>query len=79
LKSKLFIYQIVTANFDETRAESPLPDIKENFRDHEARKDITECEEEYLLPVETLGGWHNKAAEQLRKLARAQARSSGRD
>ena len=31
------------------------------------------------LPVETLGGWHKKAVEQLRKLARAQARSSGKE
>ena len=46
LKSKLFIHQIVAANFDETRAKPPLPDIKENFRDHEARKDISESEEE---------------------------------
>ena len=26
-----------------------------------------------------LGGWHKKAVEQLRKLARAQARSSGKE
>ena len=31
------------------------------------------------LPVETLGGWHEKAVEQLKKLARAQARSTGKD
>ena len=31
------------------------------------------------LPVEILGGWHKKAVEQLRKLARAQARSSGKE
>ena len=31
------------------------------------------------LPVETLGAWHKQAAEQLRKLARAQARSTGRE
>ena len=31
------------------------------------------------LPVETLGGWHKRAAEELRKLARAQARSSGKE
>ena len=41
------------------------------------------CEREGIsfipLPVETLGGWHKKAVEQLRKLARAQARSSGKE
>ena len=40
------------------------------------------CEREGMafipLPVETLGGWHKKAVEQLRKLARAQARSTGK-
>ena len=44
---------------------------------------LAACEAEGIsfipLPVETLGGWHDKAAEQLRKLARAQARSSGRE
>ena len=28
--------------------------------------------------METLGGWHKKAVDQLRKLARAQARSTGK-
>ena len=41
------------------------------------------CEREGLafipLPVETLGGWHKKAVEQLKKLARAQARSTGKE
>ena len=31
------------------------------------------------LPVERLGGWHEKAVDQIRKLARAQARSSGKE
>ena len=31
------------------------------------------------LPVETLGGWHDKAADQIRKLARASARNTGRE
>ena len=31
------------------------------------------------LPVETLGGWHKRVAEELRKLARAQARSSAKE
>ena len=41
------------------------------------------CEREGLafipLPVETLGGWHKKAVDQLRKLARALARSTGKE
>jgi hypothetical protein len=41
------------------------------------------CEREGIsfipLPVETLGGWHEKAVEQFRKLARAQARSTGKE
>jgi hypothetical protein len=41
------------------------------------------CEREGIsfipLPVETLGGWHKKAVEQFRKLARAQARSTGKE
>ena len=39
------------------------------------------CEREGIvfipLPVETLGGWHERAADQIRKLARAAARNSG--
>ena len=31
------------------------------------------------LPVETLGGWHEKAVDQIRKIARAKARSNGQD
>jgi hypothetical protein len=31
------------------------------------------------LPVETLGGWHKKAVEQLRKLAKTQGRSTGKE
>ena len=31
------------------------------------------------LPVETLGGWHPKAELQIKKLARAQARTTGKD
>ena len=41
------------------------------------------CEREGIafipLPVETLGGWHDKAVDQVRKLARAQARSTGQE
>ena len=31
------------------------------------------------LPVETLGGWHATAVLQIKKLARAQARTTGKD
>ena len=31
------------------------------------------------LPVETLGGWHAKAVLQIKRLARAQARTTGKD
>ena len=31
------------------------------------------------LPVETLGGWHPTAVDQIRKLARALARSTGKE
>ena len=45
--------------------------------------DLINCERTGLsfipLPVETLGGWHKKVVEQLRKLARAQARSTGKE
>ena len=41
------------------------------------------CEREGItfipLPVETLGGWHKKAVEQLKKIARAQARNTGKE
>ena len=44
---------------------------------------LAACEAEGIafipLPVETLGAWHKQAAEQLRKLARAQARSTGKE
>ena len=31
------------------------------------------------LPVENSGGWHNTAMDQIRKLAKAQARTTGKD
>ena len=31
------------------------------------------------LPVETLGGWHSKAVDQIRMLAKAQGRATGKD
>ena len=41
------------------------------------------CEREGIsfipLPVESLGGWHKRAVDQLRKLAKAQARSTGKE
>ena len=47
------------------------------------RSYLAACQRENIsfvpLPVETLGGWHPKAAEELRRLARAQARSTGRE
>ena len=50
---------------------------------NKCRDYLEPCEREGLsfipLPVETLGGWHNKAADQLKKLARAQARASGKE
>ena len=50
---------------------------------NKCRDYLEPCEREGLsfipLPVETLGGWHEKAAEQLKKLARAQARASGKE
>ena len=52
------------------------------FRE-KCRDSLEACEREGIsfipLPVETLGGWHKKAVEQLRKLARAQARSTGKE
>ena len=50
---------------------------------NKCRHYLAACEAEGIsfipLPVETLGAWHKQAAEQLRKLARAQARSTGRE
>ena len=52
--------------------------FKDKCRDY-----LAACEAEGLsfisLPVETLGGWHKQAAEQLSKLARAKARSTGEE
>ena len=51
---------------------------------NDKRRDfLAACEAEGIsfipLPLETLGGRHKQAAEQLRKLARAQGRSKGRE
>jgi hypothetical protein len=51
--------------------------------DNKCRDYLASCEAEGIrfipLTVETLGAWHKKTAEQLRKLARAKARSTGRE
>jgi hypothetical protein len=61
---------------------SPGHTLVSAFND-KCRDYLQACEREGLssipLPVETLGGWHKKAVEQLRKLARAQARSTGKE
>ena len=53
-----------------------------SFND-KCRSYLEACQREGIcfipLPVETLGGWHPKAAEELKRLARAQARSTGRE
>ena len=61
---------------------SPGHTLVTAFND-ECRDYLQACEREGLafipLPVETLGGWHKKAVEQLKKLARAQARCTGKE
>ena len=58
---------------------TPCHTLEVAFND-KCRDYLEACEREGIsfipLPVETLGGWHKKAVDQLRKLARAQARSS---
>ena len=61
---------------------SPGHTLVTAFND-KCRDYLQACEREGLafipLPVETLGGWHKKAVEQLKKLARALARSTGKE
>ena len=61
---------------------SPGNTLEAAFND-KCRDYLQACEREGLafipLPVETLGGWHKKAVEQLKKLARAQARCTGKE
>ena len=61
---------------------TPGHTLKVAFND-KCRDYLEACEREGItfipLPVETLGGWHKKAVEQLRKIARAQARSTGKE
>ena len=61
---------------------TPGQTLEVAFRE-KCRDSLEACEREGIsfipLPVETLGGWHKKAVEQLRKLARAQARSTGKE
>ena len=51
--------------------------------DEKCRKAHQACANEGIafipLPVETLGGWHPTAVDQIRKLARALARSTGKE
>ena len=61
---------------------SPGNTLEAAFND-KCRDYLQACEREGLSfippPVETLGSWHKKAVEQLRKLARALARSTGKE
>ena len=61
---------------------TPGHTLKVAFND-KCRDYLEACEREGItfipLPVETLGGWHKKAVEQLKKIARAQARSTGKE
>ena len=56
--------------------------LEEAFN-NKCRDYLEACEREGLsfipLPVETLGGWHKRAVDQLRKLAKAQARTTGKE
>ena len=56
--------------------------LEEAFN-NKCRDYLEACEREGLsfipLPVETLGGWHKSAVDQLRKLAKAQARTTGKE
>ena len=51
--------------------------------DNKCRDYLAACEREGIcfipLPVESLGGWHKRAVEVLRKLAKAQARTTGKE
>ena len=61
---------------------SPGYTLVEAFN-NKCRDYLEACEREGLsfipLPVETLGGWHKSAVDQLRKLAKAQARTTGKE
>ena len=50
---------------------------------NKCRDYLAACEREGIcfipLPVESLGGWHKRAVEVLRKLAKAQARTTGKE
>ena len=63
-------------------AETPGHTLTEAFN-KKCNQTLLACEREGIvfipLPVETLGGWHDRAVDQLRKLARAQARNTGKE
>ena len=62
--------------------ETPGHTLTEAFN-RKCRQTLQACEAEGIvfipLPVETLGGWHDRAVDQIRKLARAVARNTGRE
>ena len=62
--------------------ETPGHTLTQAFND-KCRTTLQACEREGIafipLPVETLGGWHEKAVDQIRKLARALARNTGKE
>ena len=62
--------------------ETPGHTLTEAYN-RKCRQTLEACEREGILfipmPVETLGGWHDRAVDQIRKLGRAVARSMGRD
>ena len=62
--------------------EKPGYTLTQAFND-KCRNTLQACQSEGIafipLPVETLGGWHEKAVDQIKKLARAMARCTGKE
>jgi len=62
--------------------ETPGHTLTQAFHD-KCRNTLQACQSEGIafipLPVETLGGWHEKAVNQIQKLGRALARCTGKD
>ena len=81
LKFQVQVCPLLTGRVDPSIT-TPGHTLESAFND-KCRDYLQACEREGLafipLPVETLGGWHKKAVDQLRKLARALARSSGKE